>query len=242
MKLTPLTETFATTRDSVQRVATHVLARRRYDLCGKFGLRATPGGIGTPASGPDHEVVRIAGTVLIRERTGSDARTTSLDLTTATLAEAAALVSVDLTTSFEAGGDTPPTGDATAPLDIDPDAAAELAEWYRFAWAVLDTTLAALEPGAEPSVAQLWPEHFDVGCDVGAAPGHRVNLGASPGDGFSSQPYIYVGPWDTARPGDPAYWNAPFGAVLTHDELRASADPIAAARAFLLRGVTLFAQ
>jgi hypothetical protein len=242
MKLTPLTETFATTRDSLQRVATHVLAHRRHDLCGKFGLRATPGGIGTPACGPDHEVVRIAGTVLIRERTGSDARTTSLDLTTATLAEAAALVSVDLTTSFEAGGDTPPTGDATAPLDIDPDAAAELAEWYRFAWAALDTTLAALEPGAEPSVAQLWPEHFDVGCDVGAAPGHRVNLGASPGDGFSSQPYIYVGPWDTARPGDPDYWNAPFGAVLTHDELRASADPIAAARAFLLRGVTLFAQ
>ena len=33
-------------------MATHVLARRRHAVSGRFGLRATPGGIGTPAFGP----------------------------------------------------------------------------------------------------------------------------------------------------------------------------------------------
>ena len=42
----------------------------------------------------------------------------------------------------------------------------------------------------------------------------RVNLGASPGDGFHAEPYLYVGPWGPHRPGAPGFWNAPFGAVL----------------------------
>jgi hypothetical protein len=66
-----------------------------------------------------------------------------------------------------------------------------------------------------------------------------VNLGASPGDTYSEQPYLYVGPWEPDRPGDPSYWNAPFGATLGYDQLLASADPIADGRAFLLRGVEL---
>lgn len=70
-----------------------------------------------------------------------------------------------------------------------------------------------------------------------AAPGRRVNLGAWPGDAYNAQPYLYVGPWEPDRPGHPAYWNAPFGAVLTFDDLRAIGDPAAAAVAFLLRGV-----
>ena len=46
----------------------------------------------------------------------------------------------------------------------------------------------------------------------------EVNLGVSAGDGFSTRPYAYVGPWDF-DPDVPAYggggfWNAPFGAVL----------------------------
>ncbi len=38
MGLDPLTDTYATTRATLQRVATHVLARRRAALCAKFGL------------------------------------------------------------------------------------------------------------------------------------------------------------------------------------------------------------
>jgi len=235
----PLPDTYTATRDTLQRVATHILARRRRQLCGKLGLRATPGGIGTPACGSDHEVLRISGTRLVRERTGSAARTTSLDLAAATLAEAAALAGVELGTPFEAGHDTPPLGSPDAALNVDTAAADALAEWFAFGWGVLDATVAGLDSDAEPTVVQLWPEHFDAGCDVAAAPGRRVNLGASPGDAFSAQPYLYVGPWDADRPGDPAYWNAPFGAVLSYDRLMASADPVGAAVAFLRRGVEL---
>lgn len=239
MTLRPLPDSFATTRDALQRVATHVLARRRHHLCGKIGLRATPGGIGTPACGPDHEALRISGTRLVRERTGNGAQTTSVDLATATLDDAAALAEVDLRAPFEAGHDTPAVGDPREPLRVDASAAGVLADWFQFGWTVLDTTVAALGPDAEPSVVQLWPEHFDAGCDIAATPDRRVNLGASPGDSFSAQPYLYVGPWVPDRPGDPDYWNAPFGAVLTYDQLVASPDPVAVAIAFLHRGVDL---
>ena len=74
LRLAELPASFAATRDTVHRIATHILGRRRHDLSGKFGLRATPGGIGTPAFGPEHEVVRITGTTLVRERTGATAR------------------------------------------------------------------------------------------------------------------------------------------------------------------------
>lgn len=239
MPLRLLPDTYPATRDAIQRVATHILARRRHQLCGKIGLRATPGGIGTPACGPDHEVLRISGTRLVRERTGSDARATAIDIATATLDDAAAFAEVDLAAAFEAGHDTPPLGDRRASLDVDAAAADALAGWFWFGWAVLDATVAALGPEAEPSVVQLWPEHFDVGCDVAAGPGGRVNLGASPGDSFSARPYLYVGPWEPERPGDEAYWNAPFGAVLSYDRLRAVSDPAANAVGFLRRGVEL---
>lgn len=235
LHLSPLPATFRSTREAVQRVATHILARRRHALCGKFGLRATPGGAGTPACGPDHEIVRIAGSHLLHERTGPDAVTATLDLATATLADAAALVGVDVTAPFEAGQDTPPVGDPTECLAIDPEAASVLAEWFRYGWAVLDTVVGTLGPDGAPSVVQLWPEHFDAGVDVAYAPGSRVNLGASPGDGFSAQPYLYVGPWDSARPSDPSYWNAPFGAVLPYDELH-DLDTLAAQHVVVFGG------
>ncbi len=239
MTLTPLPDTFATTRHELQRVATHVLARRRFALCGKLGLRAAPGGIATPACGPDHEVQRLAGTTLIRETTGASSVTASLELRAATLAQAAAVAEVDLSGPFAAGHDTPPLGDPDALLEVDPEATRVLAGWFQFGWAVLDACVAELGAAASPSVVQLWPEHFDAGVDVAAGTGGRVNLGASPGDGFSEQPYLYVGPWEPHRPGDPAYWNAPFGATLGYDQLLASANPMADGRAFLLRGVEL---
>jgi len=242
MTLPALPPSFATTRTELQRVATHVLARRRADLCGKFGLRATPGGIGAPACGPEHEVVRIAGVSLVHEVTGAEARTTTLDLTDASLADAAVLVGVDLGAAFDAGHDTPPVGDPDAPLAIDPAAATALAEWFAYGWSVIDAAVASLAADAAPSVLQLWPEHFDAGCDIGVGPERRANLGASPGDAGIDVPYLYVGPWDDARPGDATYWNAPFGAVLEYGELRAADDAVATGVEFLRRGIELLAS
>ncbi len=61
-------------------------------------------------------------------------------------------------------------GDPVARLAIDDAAAAALAEWFRFGWEVLDAVLGELGSDATPSVLQLWPEHFDAGVDVAAAP------------------------------------------------------------------------
>jgi hypothetical protein len=54
--------------------------------------------------------------------------------------------------------------------------------------------------------------------------GGGANIGFSPGDEEVAEPYVYVGPRDTSRLDDD-FWNAPFGAVLRHGELRAAADP-----------------
>ena len=62
------------------------------------------------------------------------------------------------------------------------------------------------------TAAQLWPEHFDLACTVVVGGEVQVNVGASPGDAYEPAPYLYIGPWGPERPGDPAYWNAPFGA------------------------------
>ena len=83
------------------------------------------------------------------------------------------------------------------------------------------------------SAVQLWPEHFDLGCNIDG-----VNFGASPGDGYSPEPYIYVGPWNSDGLGG-EYWNAPFGAVLPYGELLGAGDQRQAALAFLRRGAGL---
>jgi hypothetical protein len=240
-RLAELPPTFPATRAAVHRLATHVLARRRHDVCGKFGLRATPGGIGTPAFGPEHEVVRISGTTLVRERTGQEARTQWLDLGAATLVEAADLDDVDLSAPFSVGRDTPPLGEPDDPLALDAVATGRLADWYWYGWTVLDAVLGSLGLDTEPSVTQLWPEHFDAAFHLAAGRG-RANVGASPGDDHVREPYLYLGPWGDERPGDPAYWNAPFGAVLTYGDLLGSPAPVEDGTRFLERGLAFLSS
>ena len=221
------------TRDALQRVATHVLARARFAATGRFGLRATPGGFGTPAFGDRVEVLRVAGEVLVRERDGG---ASAIALNGATLAGLAAFAGADLGAPFDVGRDTAPIGDPEEPLAIDADAATVLADWWHLGWRALD---AAIAEAVDPMAIQLWPEHFDAGTSVAVGPreGDRCNLGVSPGDSYSDEPYLYVGPWTDDRPGDPSYWNAPFGAVLRRSELMAGPDPYATGVSFLRRGL-----
>ena len=237
----PLPPAYDETRAALRRVAVHVLARRRNALTGKFGLRGTPDGFGFPATGPDHEVLRTSGSLLVRELAGTKASTSSIDLSTATLAEAAAFAEVDLGSALDVGHDTPPVGDVAARLGVDAASARALGRWLSFAWPVLDAAVAEVGPSGTPNVVQLWPEHFDAGCDI-AVGASRVNLGASTGDGHQAQPYLYVQPWENDRPGDPDYWNVDFGAVLTYDELRAAADQAEAATNFLRRGMDILSR
>ena len=226
-----------TTREILHRVGTHVVARARHAATGRFGLRATPGGFGTPAFGDAVEVIRVAGTVLIRER---DGKSRSIVLDGCTLAGLAAFAGVDLAAPFSAGDDTPDMGDPSAVLSVESTTIAALADWLDLGWRVLDAVTASAD---DPAAIQLWPEHFDAGTSVavGSGPDDRCNLGASLGDSFSDEPYLYVGPWSSARPGDAAFWNAPFGAVLRRRDALSAGDPQAAGVAFMCRGLELLA-
>ena len=221
------------TRDALHRIGNHVLARARHDATGRIGLRSTPGGFGTPAFGDAVEVLRVSGNGLVRER---DGHSSTIPMHGATLADLAAFAGVDRTQPFDAGGDTPPVGDPHAAISLDATEVARLADWWGFGWRVLDTVVAAAR---DAMAIQLWPEHFDAGTSVGVGENGRCNLGASPGDSFSDEPYLYLGPQTSDRPGDQTYWNAPFGAVLRRGDVTSASDAFTSGVEFLRRGLAL---
>lgn len=237
-RLHELPDGFGSTRDTLQHLAAHIIARARTEATGEISLRVTPGGFGTPMFGDARTQVRISGPWLVREVDTADAstaRATALD--GSTLAELAAIAQVDLDADLFVGRDTPSLGEVHARLRIDDGAAQALAAWYSVGQQALDRVVGALPASATPTTIRLWPEHFDVAIDAEAATDLRVNLGASPGDRFHDEPYAYVGPWTDDRPGDPAFWNAPFGAVLGHDALVDVEDPVARLTEFFLDGM-----
>src|SRR5947207_6736413 len=152
------------TRAALHRVAAHVLGRRRHDVSGRFGLRATPGGFGTPAFGPDPEVVRVSGTWLVHEVGGAATR---MAMPGACLRDLSRFVGADLAAPFSVGDGGPDIGDADAPLDIDGDEANAMAEWFALGWRVLDEVVGATAAATEAATIQLWPEHFDAATTVG---------------------------------------------------------------------------
>jgi len=231
----PTTDGLVPTRIELQRIATHVLARGRAGHGGRIGLRVTPSGIGTPVFGPDETVLRLTATSLVREHQGPDGAVAAvLPLAGRTLAEVAEFAGVGLDAPFAPGGDAPAVGDPDAPLVLHPAATGVLLGWFTTGARALDDVLAEL---SAPTVVQLWPEHFDVGLACATGSG-GVTLGASAGDGTVPEPYVYVAPWESGRPGDPRYWNAPFGAVTTRADL-AGGDPVDGTAAFLRRGLDL---
>jgi hypothetical protein len=110
------------------------------------------------------------------------------------------------------------------PGAVDPAAASSLGDFYGFACSVLEE-LRAVEADGDPSLVQLWPEHFDIAFELGSeAAGQRANFGASPGDADHPEPYLYVGPWVAEVSGE--LWNAKGfkGAELTYAELLEAED------------------
>ncbi|HVW31518.1 MAG TPA: hypothetical protein VHL53_03165, partial [Acidimicrobiia bacterium] len=199
---------------------------------GRIGLRPAPGGFATPPFGADDQL-RVEGATLVRRRDGTEEKA---ELTT--LAAAADFAGVALTADPGIGHDPPPLGAVDAPLAVSAAAGDALGAWFAFSGSVLETFRAELDAaGRACSEVQLWPEHFDLGCSI-----EGVNFGCSPGDGTVPEPYLYVGPWDTAGFPDGGFWNAPFGAVLGYGELLRADDQIGTALAFLRRGADLAAE
>jgi hypothetical protein len=179
-------------RRSLHAVAERLLAGPEYRAVGGIALRVLPGGFAT-AEGP---AIRVDGAELVLD----EARRVPLMGTIADVAAAAGLTEGPPEDLYHDHSDL-----GGEPLQLDPAAATQLADWYLLA----DAALRAFAPGKTPV---LWPEHFDIAVDS-----ENVTFGASPGDGFCPVPYAYV---STSNPGpDADYWNAPFGAYVEHTEV-----------------------
>jgi hypothetical protein len=193
----------AATRAGLHRVAEHVLASALYTAIGEIALVPSPGGFRTPPFGADGRFLAVDGAELVVGGAGGIRRTA---LTTVR----AAADFAGVTPGAPANVYKPATTlSLDEPLMIEQDAARLLAKWYSLGAQAM-SRFAAEIPGDEPSAAWLWPEHFDLGITAGA-----INYGASPGDDHITIPYVYVGPHNGPPPGDPAFWNAPFGAART---------------------------
>jgi hypothetical protein len=228
---------FEMTREAANALAEHVLSAARYASTGRIGLRATPGGFGTPLfTGPDGQDrrIRCEGNRLVID----DGFDVILDQELTTLGAAAEAVGIELGAPEEV---YEPTTDAEPYLDlraaIAPDAARALAEWYQLGDDALEALRAENPVADPPSEVQLWPEHFDLAVDLGSeADGTRVTFGASPGDEPNPEPYLYVLPWREVERG--GFWNAASftGAILGSAEVWAAPIPLERALAFFQQG------
>jgi hypothetical protein len=230
-------DAFHATRDSWHRLAEHVLAPARYRATGRIGLRAAPGGFGTPPytnAGGEEEQVRIEGIALLVVR---NEEPWSVPITT--VAEAARTVGIEPGAPAEVYTPSTPL-EPDAPLTVDEGAAERLGAWYELTGSVLERLRADASEADAPSLVQLWPEHFDLATEVGSEErGGRGTFGASPGDDAHPEPYLYVTHWaDVAA--DP-YWNetAFAGATLGYRDLLGAADPFTHALEFFGRGRAL---
>ena len=241
MNFASLPDDWPTQRETLRRIGTHVVARIEQQTTGHFALFSFPGGFGTPQFGPDRQRIRlVGGSLFIESIVDGEARTDVEMIAGSTLRSLCEAVGADVDADLSVGHDTPPLGDPDEMLIMNSEAVAVLDDWYQIGHRAIDTAVASL-PDAQAAVMRLWPEHFDLGTDVAIdparKPGARTNLGASPGDEFHQEPYLYVGPWDADRPGAPEFWNAPFGATLGWGVLDASDNPLQTAIEFFLTGL-----
>lgn len=215
-------------RDDLHRLAYGVVSNTRKATNGKFGLRWTMDGFGTPFFGNDTQV-RVEGRLLVVQHGGKvDAETIT------TLAAAAEFLGVEAT-SDQAEHDTVALGDLDRPLTVDEELVAFISDWFGMATAALEELRCT--PGAsEPSRVQLWPGHFDVAVEIGDAESERITratYGASPGDAAHPEPYLYVGPWGPIDHGDPFWNDAAFtGASLPYAAIAGDPNPCGIALGF----------
>jgi hypothetical protein len=200
----------ARTRDSLHRAAEHLLSATVKRATGRIALLPGATGVRTPQL-PDGRVVSLDGDEVVVTGAGP-ARRARLT----TLAETAAAVGLE--PGFPWTKHPPGTPyDPHAALHVDPVAATALAGWFVLGHEALTAFAAAVDVAGEgPTPPVVYPEHFDLGLTAGA-----VNYGFSPGDESIATPYAYVGPHSPPAP-DP-FWNAPFGAARTWDELTSPA-------------------
>ena len=211
------TELFSATRDGLHRVAEHVLAAAQYADTGEISLRSVAGGFQTTHPLGGNRRLSVVNTELV---VTDDTGVRTMPLTT--VAAAAQFVGVEPGMPASVYSAATPL-EPDAPLHVDGRSARLLADWYELADAALRRL--AAEIGASPQEPILWPEHFDIGITIGS-----VNYGASPGDDHLAEPYLYVGP-HAGAPVPDEFWNVPFGAARTIEEIASLDEAVAFFRA-----------
>ncbi len=188
---------FAVTRRRLHGIGECLMAGPQRRAGGRITLRVTPGGFATTGE----PALRLDGTELV---IGESSRVT----VTGSFAQLADALGVD----FGAPPDGYPDGsEASATDDVTLEAASArlIQDWYL----LTDAALRVLAPRETPI---LWPEHFDVAILL-----DNASYGASPGDGFHAMPYAYV---SSGEHDDSDFWNAPFGAIRSHEQIRSIDD------------------
>jgi hypothetical protein len=235
MSLQPLPSGFVATRDALHQVAFFAVSPVRYQAEDRMGLRAAPGGFGTPEF--DGRVARVEGNTLVHEQADGVA-----SQTITTVRAAAEFFGVDYRTNWYQGFRDPLAPvDPDGELGVDDEAARALGAWFGFGFDVLETLRSHGSEGDDVSSVQLWPEHFDPAIEMGSEEsGQRASYGTSPGDHAHPDPYIYVAAWGEIDRSN-GYWNdeAFNGSSLGYAELQAAPDPAKVALDFLLEGYRL---
>jgi hypothetical protein len=222
----PISSSLESTRQSMHRLAEHVLSAARYAVDRRIGLRPAPNGIETPPFGPTSRLVGLDGLEIVVGEAGPTGEGVFRRAPVTTLRAAAEFVGIVPGAPREVYAPVTPLA-LDDPLAIDPAAERLLTAWFVLGDQAL-ADLAATVPEDDPSPATLWPEHFDLAITAGP-----VSYGFSPGDQYSPTPYAYVGP----HSGPPAggaeeFWNAPFGALRVLGEI----TTVEEALEFLLEG------
>jgi hypothetical protein len=189
--------TLAVTRRRLHGIGECLMAGPQRRAGGRFTLRVTPGGFAT-TGGP---ALRLDGADLLVDET----RRVPVAGTFSDLADA-------LGVDFGAPPDGYPDGSEVAPDDdtaLDAAAVSLIQEWYVLG----DAALRVMAPRQTPI---LWPEHFDVAILL-----DDTSYGVSPGDALHAAPYAYVSNSDH---GASEFWNAPFGAIRSHEQMRSVDD------------------
>jgi len=215
----PVTDVLVTTRQSLHGLAEWLLAGPQYARAGTIRLRVVDGGVETK----DGQVGLDAASLVVRSSDGEVRYPLK-----GTLQEVGAAAGIEPSVPGDLYSDHAPVGPDNE-IDLDQSTAQLLFEWFERG----RQGLVAFAPDAEPI---LWPEHFDLGISS-----DEVNYGISLGDATHAEPYAYIGPF-AQRDGD--FWNAPFGAVRSANDLptagaigmffaegakRAASDPLAQA-------------
>lgn len=232
-RLGSIPDGFVTGRTGLHRLAIYVIAPARHRVTGKFGLRWTLGGFGTPFFGSDRQI-RVEGDRLVVQE-DREANATSIT----SLSAAARFLDEEIDGETAAEHDSPPVGDIEADLGVRREVVEFLDAWWGMGTAALER-LRADEVSVDPSRVQMWPGHFDPAIEVGDED-RRASYGASPGDATSDEPYLYVSVWwpDRLRlDADDTFWNADgyVGARLGYHELTAAEDPVSVAAEFWRAG------